>query len=88
MPEVDFSPFVEDKSRAGMPTVDSVRDVMGTLNLGSLVDTQVSFMGQEGPMSVLISKCRIERLKEDWPKGFIAQVIGAAAQAAHPGPET
>lgn len=72
-------PFVD--SGEGFPTGKSVRQALGMFSLDRLADIPVSYMGQEGSMVDLISRCRIERLVENWPKGFIAQVVGAASQA-------
>jgi hypothetical protein len=71
----------------GCPTSESVRTALGMFSLGSLADTSVNFRGQAGPMVELITHCKIEQLVTNWPKDFIAQVIGAASQASQPRPE-
>lgn len=78
MPE-NKPPFVDNGE--GFPTPDSVRAALGMFSLGRLADMPVSYMDHQGSMVDLITRCRIERLTENWPKSFIAQVIGAASQA-------
>lgn len=70
-------PFVDNGE--GFPTPDSVRAALGMFSLDRLADIPVSYMDKKGSMVDLITRCRIERLTENWPKGFIAQVIGAAS---------
>jgi hypothetical protein len=78
MTEVAY-PFVDDGE--GYPTEDSVREALDMFRLGPLADVQVAFRGQDGSMTELITQCRIERLVEDWPRGFVGQVVGIASQA-------
>ena len=73
-------PFVDNGS--GFPEPDSVKQALNMYNLDKLANLTVSYRGQEGSMVDLIARCRIEHLTQDWPRGFIAQVIGAAAEAA------
>jgi hypothetical protein len=70
-----------DDNGEGFPTPDSVRTALSQFNLDRLSEVEVSYMGQEGSMVDLISRCQIDRLTQNWPKDFIAQVVGAAAQA-------
>jgi len=72
-------PFVDNGE--GFPTSGSVRQALGMFSLGALADTPVRFRGQQGPLVDLISQCRIDNLTQNWPKDFIAQVVGAASQA-------
>ena len=65
----------------GFPTADSVYKALGMFSMESLADTRINYRGQEGTMVGLITQCQIERLVENWPGGFIAQVVGAATQA-------
>lgn len=80
MPETD-PPFIDNGE--GFPTPDSVREALGMFRLDSLSDITVrSHTGEEGTMVDLITDCRIKRLVENWPKDFIAHVMGAASQAS------
>lgn len=72
-------PFVDNGE--GFPTSDSARSALSMFNLDRLADIPVSYKGQEGSMVELLTCCRIERLTENWPKDFIAHVIGSASQA-------
>jgi hypothetical protein len=72
-------PFIDNGE--GFPTPDSVRQALGMFSLSPLADIAVNFRGQEGSMVDLVAQCQIGHLTENWPKGFIAQVIGAASQA-------
>lgn len=78
-------PFIDNGE--GFPTADSIREVLGMFSLDRLTDIPVSYNGREGTMVDLIAHCRIERLTENWPKGFISQVIGVASQAGQPNSE-
>lgn len=72
-------PFVD--SGNGLPTPDSVRQALTMFGLDRLADINVRYADHEGSMTDLIARCRIERLTQNWPKGFIAQVIGSASEA-------
>jgi hypothetical protein len=72
-------PFVDNGE--GFPTSESVSAALEMFNLGALAEVQVSFRGHPGSMVELITHCKIDRLTENWPNGFVAQVIGSAAQA-------
>lgn len=76
-------PFIDNGE--GFPTPDSVRQALGMFSLDRLADIPVNYRGQEGSMIDLIAKCRIDRLTENWPKDFIAQVVGSASQAGRQG---
>jgi hypothetical protein len=78
MPEAKH-PFIDDGN--GFPTPDSVRTALDLFKLDRLADVPISFRGEDGSMVDLVSHCRIEHLTENWPKGFIGQVIGIASQA-------
>lgn len=78
MPDYEI-PFVDNGE--GYPTSNSVREALDMFDLGALADVPVHFRGQDGTMVDLVTQCRINRLVEDWPKGFIGQVVGGAAQA-------
>lgn len=80
MPEAPPPPFVD--SGQGYPTPASARAALDMFKMGRLADVPVSSRGSEGTMVDLITRCRIERLTEDWPQGFIGQVVGIATQAA------
>lgn len=79
MPETNH-PFVD--SGNGFPTPESVRTALGMFSLDQLADKPVQYRGHQGSMVDLITHCRIARLTENWPNGFITQVIGSASQAA------
>jgi hypothetical protein len=83
---VEGCPFIDNGE--GFPTPDSVRSALNMYQLGALADTTASFRGEADSMVGLIARCRIEDLTKNWPKGFIAQVIGVAAQAGQQGSET
>lgn len=72
-------PFIDDGK--GFPTPDSARQAFNMFSLDRIADIQGSYMGQRSSMVELVTRCRIERLVENWPKAFIAQVMGAASQA-------
>ena len=84
IPETEH-PFIDNGE--GFPTPDSVRDALRMFSMDRLADIPANYMGQEGSMVELITRCRIERLTENWPKDFIAQVIGSAAQAGQENPK-
>lgn len=73
-------PFIDNGE--GFPTPDSVRTALGMFSLDELADIPIRFKGEEGSMIDLVAQCQIEHLTRNWPKGFIAQVIGSATQAA------
>jgi hypothetical protein len=79
MAEID-PPFIDNGE--GYPTPESVHVALGMFSMGALAEVPVSYGGHRGSMTELITRCRIERLTENWPKGFIGQVVGAASQAA------
>ena len=72
-------PFIDNGK--GFPTGESVRKALDDYKLGVLADTAITFRGEKGSVADLIAQCKIEHLTQDWPKGFISKVIGAAAQA-------
>jgi len=82
MAEVGQHPFLNvNGGSEGFPTPDSVLTALEMFNLGALADVPVEYADQKGTMVELITQCRIEHLTRNWPKGFIGQVMGIAAQS-------
>jgi hypothetical protein len=79
-------PFIDNGE--GLPTSDSVVEALGMFGLDRLADLPVRYGEHAGTMVDLIARCRIERLTQNWPKGFITQVIGTATQAGEESPES
>lgn len=73
-------PFDDDGN--GYPTPESVREALALFKMDNLAGVPVSFRGEEGTVQELISRCRIEHLTQNWPKGFIGQVVGIVSQQA------
>jgi hypothetical protein len=80
MPEAPPPPFVDNGQ--GYPTPESARAALDLFKMGRLADVPVNFRGHEGSVVDLVARCRIERLTENWPQGFVGQVVGIATQAA------
>lgn len=81
-------PFIDNGE--GLPTTDSVHRALEATQLSALADVEVSYGDPEGGKHTgtvvdLVGRCRIEHLVTDWPRGFMAHVIGAATQAANEG---
>ena len=72
-------PFVDNGS--GYPTLESANRALEMFAPSSVMDLNISFRGEQGNVPELITKCKIEDLTKDWPKGFMRNLVALVAEA-------